>query len=189
MKKAILLLTILFCYTFNVFAQEQIDSEEYDVFKVVLAGGKSIISNFTIIDSGLNRSMKLAHLKRELSEIESETRKSYNTRNQRRFELQDTFGSKSTVAFISDEELKIIFDKLGEDRNELTVENALIEKYGSGTLISFSRVGFNKNKTQALVAINSNIGLCGTCSTNYYVILSKENGEWMIRKKVMSSIS
>lgn len=187
MNKTILLLTFLVCCFYNASAQRMIEAEEYEVYKAVLGEGKNVVSNFTVNDDALNYLIK--NRKKELSFIESETRKSYNARNRNSAQLQNNFGKNVFVSLIADKDLKEIYDKLGENKYELTIENELMAKYGSATLITLSRVGFNKNKTQALLGINANTGLCGTCSISFYYILKKENDNWTITKRVMSSIS
>lgn len=50
-------------------------------------------------------------------------------------------------------------------------------------VISFPRVGFNEDKTQAFVGINYYCGLCGFGS---YVLLEKQNGIWQIKEEFVS---
>lgn len=185
MRKLLLSVTILFCCVFQVLAQEQIELEEYEVYKVLLGDGyQSVVSKFTVVDE-LNLVLKTR--KRELAVVQSETRKNYNRRNQRSFELQNIFGIKPNVKLVVGEDVSSFFEMAR--KNELAAENAFYEKFGSRTLTYLSRVGFNRNKDQALVSYTSNTGLCGTCSTNYVFVLSKQNGAWKIEKKVMGWIS
>lgn len=177
--------TILFCCVFQVLAQEQIEPEEYEVYKVLLGDGYlSVVSKFTVTDE-LNSAFK--NHKRELSIVQSEARKSYNQRNQRSFELQENFGIKPSVKLVVGEDVGSFFEMA--KKSELAAENAFYERFGSRTLIYLSRVGFNRNKDQALVSYTSNTGLCGTCSTNYVFVLSKQSDAWKIEKKVMGWIS
>ena len=184
-KKTLTLLTILFCFALCISAQEKIESEEYEVYRVLLGDGyQSVVSKFSV-DEELKSIFKVR--KRELSVVQSETRKSYKQRNQKSFELQENFGIKPNVKLVVGEDVNSFFEMAR--KNELAAENAFYEKFGSRTLVYLSRVGFNENKDQALVSYTSNTGLCGTCSTNYIFVLSKQKGAWKIEKKVMGWIS
>jgi hypothetical protein len=181
MRKILPLLTILLCCTFGILAQDQIQPEEYEVYKVLLGDGyQSVVSKFTVVDE-LNAILKTR--KRELSVVQSETRKNYNQRNQRSFELHNNFGIKPSVKLVVSKDVSLFFEMAR--KNELAAEDAFYKKFASRTLIHLSRVGFNKNKNQALVSFTSNDGLCGTCSTNYIFVLSKQNSVWVIEKEVM----
>ena len=185
MRKLLLSLTILFCCFLHIAAQEQIEREEYAVYKVLLGDGyQSIVSKFTVADE-LKSIFKVR--KRELSFVQSETRKNFNQRNEKSFELQNNFGIKPDVKLVVDEEVNLYFEMAKE--NDLAAENALYEKFGSRSLAYLSRVGFNKTKTQALVSLTSDSGFCGTCSTNFVFVLSKQTGTWKIEKKVIGWIS
>ncbi|MEP6911598.1 MAG: hypothetical protein ABI923_02520 [bacterium] len=58
--------------------------------------------------------------------------------------------------------------------------------YGTTSDMSFSRIGFNKDETEALVYMGWS-GIGNTCETDFYH-LRKENDQWKIVKKVMMVI-
>ena len=193
MKKAFLLITILFCCVFSVVAQEQIEREEYDVYNAVFGDDsyQHVIFNFTALTE-LNPASKFIRklLRQELSIVKPDTLKSFNNRNEKSFELKDEFGRQPTVKLVNNEDMQPFLEMIKKDNdNEIAVQNAFLEKYGSMGLVTLSRVGFNKSKTQALVLLSNSAGFCGTCNESYYVVLSKENGRWEIKKKVMPAIN
>lgn len=53
-------------------------------------------------------------------------------------------------------------------------------------VISFSRVGFNKDKTQAFVVMNY---YCPTCGFMSYFLLEKQNNVWIVQKEDVGLIS
>ena len=119
--------------------------------------------------------------------VQSETRRDFNRRNSQSFDLENNFNIEPQVKLVGDDDIKPFFDMSFKD--EIAAENAFYEKFGSRSLVYLSRVGFNKNKTQALLSYTSNDGICGNCSTNYIYVLSKKKGGWKIESKVMSWIS
>lgn len=188
MKKALLqLLIVLFGGVFGGLAQNKIEPEDYDVYRALLENRNgAVISKFTF-KQDLKYFLKSPAHKSELSILEADTRKNYQKRNQKPFELQKNFGAGFTVNLVSYENLRPFYDRLKE--SELAAEKALMEKYGTNTVITFSRAGFNKNKTQALLGVEYDIGLCGTCRESYLVVLSKEEGRWIVKKKILTVIS
>jgi hypothetical protein len=59
-----------------------------------------------------------------------------------------------------------------------------LPKSWGGTLeVDFSRIGFNKNKTEALVYVGWS-GIGNTCESDF-VHLKKENDRWTVVRKVM----
>ncbi|MBC7795825.1 MAG: hypothetical protein H7Z37_03010 [Pyrinomonadaceae bacterium] len=57
----------------------------------------------------------------------------------------------------------------------------------TGHLVTFSRVGFNKKRTQALVSMVRGCGY--TCGAGLYFSLNKVNGRWKIKKYAISWVS
>jgi len=58
--------------------------------------------------------------------------------------------------------------------------------YGTTTAIGFSRIGFAKDETEALVYMSWS-GVGNTCESDFFH-LKKENDKWTIVKKVMMVI-
>jgi hypothetical protein len=53
---------------------------------------------------------------------------------------------------------------------------------GSTGLLTFSRVGFSADGTQALFYVSGNCG--GLCGAGYYVVMERHNEHWMIKKEI-----
>lgn len=152
MRKTIIILSILFCCSFNAFAQQEIDSQEYEVYKAWLE--KAFITSDTkqifVINvtsyRALSDSSDSSDKKQFFSQLQSSTRKDYKLRNRKSFELKNNFLVKPIVNMIE------------EDLLELFGKNSpypdLAKRYGAEYRISFSRVGFNKKKNQALLHVN-----------------------------------
>jgi hypothetical protein len=53
---------------------------------------------------------------------------------------------------------------------------------GSPGLLTFSRVGFSPDGTQALFYLSANCG--GLCGSGYYIVMEKHSGQWVIKKEI-----
>jgi hypothetical protein len=58
---------------------------------------------------------------------------------------------------------------------------------GSPGIVSFSRVGFSEDGTQALFYLSNHCG--GLCGGGMYVVMEKRNGSWVIEKEIEMWIS
>jgi hypothetical protein len=58
---------------------------------------------------------------------------------------------------------------------------------GSPGILTFSRVGFSADGTQALFFLTNKCG--GLCGTGMYVVMEKRNGRWMVEKEIEAWIS
>ena len=75
--------------------------------------------------------------------------------------------------------LRCVLKKDGKKKN-------LTRSYGGNVSTGFSRIGFNKDETEALVYVSWS-GLGNTCQSDF-VYLKKENDKWEVVKKVMMVI-
>jgi hypothetical protein len=189
MKKAIFLFTILFCFSVNALArnpspiQEQIEHEEYEVYKALLGEGYQLVIN-RVTTSG----PRIDDVTRKkLSILKPDTLQNFIKRNQKSFELKDEFGIQPKVMLIHYAEVKPFFEM--SRVNEFEAANAYKKKFGTFSFHLLSRVGFNKGKNQAVVYLDTNTEICGTCSSGYYVVLSKKNNQWKIKKRVLDYVS
>jgi hypothetical protein len=191
MKKALLLLTILFCCIVNVVAQEQIEPEEYRIYKALLEkefitpkSKQIVISKFTTF-ADLDEVNTSSFIRRKLSQVKLETLNSYNSRNRKSYELKNNFNINLIVNLITEEDLIPIRRKEKADLGE-SYKAAFREKFSTENLISFSRVGFNRKMNQALIQVGYSCGT--TCGESNYIVLSKKNNRWIITKKLMTWI-
>ena len=58
---------------------------------------------------------------------------------------------------------------------------------GSQGILTFSRVGFSADGTQALFFFTNQCGVL--CGTGQYVVMEKRNGSWVAEKEIMKWIS
>jgi hypothetical protein len=58
---------------------------------------------------------------------------------------------------------------------------------GSPGILTFSRVGFSRDGTQALFYLNGRCG--GLCGTGMYVVMEKRNGRWMVETEIEMRVS
>jgi hypothetical protein len=58
---------------------------------------------------------------------------------------------------------------------------------GSSGIMTFSRVGFSEDGTQALFYVSNQCG--GLCGAGMYVVMEKRNGSWSIEKEIEMWIS
>lgn len=106
----------------------------------------------------------------------------YNTKNAEEHELGNKFSTLQEVILLSEERMDEIFWGSGGGWSEF------YSLYpGSTGTVDFSRVGFNKDKTQALVYFGNQSYY--TAGAGYYIMLSKEEEEWKIVDRVMVWIS
>ncbi len=185
MKKALLLFTILFCCVFSALAQENIEPEEYAVYKAWLEKSfitpdtkQIFITKFT--DNYFTDFTDMALSKRrKLSELQSSTLKNHRLQNRKSSELKNNFGDSPIVNLIVEKDL-------GNYLESDSPYPDFAKKFGAEYRISFSRVGFNKKKNQALIHVNYRSNSIRKYVFGYYFLLSKENDSWIIKQRTKS---
>lgn len=185
MKKGALLFTILFCCIFNARAQEQIEPEEYEVYKALLNNmhfitrdAKQIfIMKFTA-DHWDGSTFLPKEKIQQLSQVRSSTLKDYKLRNSKSLELKNNFGVSANVNLIP--ENLVTFLRSGAPYEDF------VKKAGAEYGIALSRVGFNKKKNQALIHVDFRNISDPKFAFGYYFLLSKKDGNWIIKQRVKS---
>lgn len=116
-------------------------------------------------------------ISQEVYSLTEDTIDDYQLKNEEKQKLENNFSVRSKIIFISEKEENQLFRK-GQDGWA-----KFHKKYPKAKrMISFSRVGFNKEQTQALVNVSMGCGwLCGEGS---FIILQKENGKWVIQQNI-----
>jgi hypothetical protein len=105
----------------------------------------------------------------------------YKNKNAVAYKLENKFSIAQTVIFISRGEFNKIFQNVkGWD--------SFYEKYpNSAGIISISRVGFNRNRTQAILGFSYQAGwLWGK---GYRIFLTKDEGKWIVKEQDMLWVS
>lgn len=113
--------------------------------------------------------------------VSTETIASFQERNQQSTQLAPDMNLGVDYTLLNADELKQITSQpnWGETLNE---------KYpNSGGYTIFSRVGFNNALDQAVVYVGSVAG--PMMGSGYYYLMEKQNGEWVVKEKVMAWIS
>lgn len=184
-----MLFAFLFCCVFNITAQTQIEAEEYEIYKHILeewfindSTTHVVIDKFTVNDD----SESASYIKRKLSGVKSETLADFISRNNNSYELENNFKINPIVNLITEEDLVSVRRQEKADLGE-SYKKAFKEKFSTQFRISFSRVGFNRQKNQALLKVGYNCGT--TCGEGKYVLLIKKNSKWNIKRKLLSWIS
>lgn len=164
-------------------------NEEYKVYNAVLKSNKEllIIRDKTNMDED-SKNMKFLEMRGFgifFKELNPETLTEFLTKNETTEKLEEKFSSDITYKFISTEELEKQFAFKSD--GEMNWEDFRTQYQKNEKLFTLSRVGFSKEKDQALVFITFWCGF--TCGEGNFYILKKENSEWKIVNKIMSWIS
>ena len=103
--------------------------------------------------------------------------------NKQEYPLEDHFQPGDHVVLLSQSDRNSLFDQNLEESWQ-----RFNQKYaGSQGLLTFSRVGFNSQKTQALVYFGNQKG--SVDGAGYVVLLAYENDTWVVKKGLMLWIS
>lgn len=105
----------------------------------------------------------------------------FKNQNNNKFILENKFDKKLNVTFIDNKEITALF-------KSHTGWDDFYKKYNNAIgIIEFSRIGFNKSKTQALIYYSKVSGF----SNGYgnYIFYEKINGKWIKVLEVMAWIS
>ena len=143
-----------------------------------------IIKDMTSIDKSSNSSVRviLNYAREEFgSAIEAATLTDFRITNIRKYDFNYDISIDGQYVFIGEQELTEIFDQ----------ENGWEQFYRaypeSSGLITFSRVGFNRQHNQALVYLG--IQSDYLAGRGYLILLTKENDHWNIENITTSWIS
>ncbi len=175
-------------------AQNTPDSEEYSVYASLLEqkfirpeNKQLVIRKQTMIDDFDDKGMRTKIL--DYSKLfAEETTCDFEIRNKKPTELSDKFNLNVKIKFLVQEEIKEIFGANHPLSAEQEGWESFRKKYPTTRwVITFSRVGFNREKTKAFVFVGDACGpLCG--EGNAYLLLKKDN-IWKIEKESMLWIS
>jgi len=162
----------------------QIAAEEYAVYMAILGKDsklfvvrdKSGVDNF-----GEDNDFFKEAFEKAFKELKPETIEDFKAKNKEISHLEKKFPTKETYYLISDEELSKFFYR-GLDWEGFN------KKYpNSGGFYTFSRVGFSKDGTQAILFVAHSCG--SLCGEGYYYFLRNDNGEWKVIAPLMTWIS
>jgi len=115
-------------------------------------------------------------IEQQFPSIEQELIRSYLGNNKGAYQLMRSFHLTRDYTLMEKNEIDQILQSYGKDGKrykELYVD--------SGGVVGVSRVGFNREKNQALVYLAYDCGLM--CGAGYYFLLIKRDGEWALVKR------
>jgi hypothetical protein len=191
MKRSFIIIICLVCLS-AVFVLEKMHIsekkkklEQYKVYSDVLVGMKStndylVIRKSMTWGTGNQTDEQLTNLlKSRFSErISDDVIQDFLKVNKKDVILENNFNKNIKIVLLSKEE-------------ESTFEGSnfwsrFYSKYPkSGGLISLSRVGFNKDRTKALLQYVETSG--DLSGSGYYILLKKQGNNWVIQQKFMNS--
>ena len=113
-----------------------------------------------------------------ISGLSDETINDYDERNKTDEPLQNAFSKDLHYALLSNDEQKQTLTKTGRENYLKKYPEAVTEFPPSLGIITFSKIGFNGDRTQALVSVNDSCpALCGS---GQFYFLRKQDGNWSI---------
>ncbi len=104
----------------------------------------------------------------------------YETKNGKSTPLTDLFQLSKPHLLLDDEKTKAVFMK---DPSHFW-DSFFKEREGAKGIIRVSQVGFNADKTQALVYVGYQCG--DKCGQGNFVLLVKEKGQWKVNKMALT---
>ncbi|NCN39355.1 MAG: hypothetical protein COY38_04110 [Candidatus Aenigmarchaeota archaeon CG_4_10_14_0_8_um_filter_37_24] len=173
----------------NSIPVEEIENEEYTIYSSLIDGMYAtdqvdliVIMDHASLGGHESLDQTLNYVSQQIPEIEKDTLDDYKIKNTQNYPLENSFNIKAKVILIS----QVDFDRIFRPDIDGWEQFYKIYPKSQG-IMTLSRVGFNKEKDQALVyAGNQAHYLAGR---GYYVLLTKENDIWGIKKDVMTWIS
>ena len=194
--KAIFVFLILISCEFNLFAQEiqtGFTDAEYKFISNILTVSKDstlVIKNPTIPtrivekdfdgsrDIGGIRLISKSYLTKAFPNLSDEIIDDFNSKNDKAYELQKKITISGKYEFVSETEMsKIFYESKDADDFQAEINNFRKKFPNSFGFIQFSRIGFNKQKTQAIIYETN---WCGSvCGEGKYVFYIKQNEKWV----------
>jgi hypothetical protein len=210
MKTALLTFSILFCCAFNVSAQQKetaslnkARSDIYQVYKVVLKelflkpqfkplAIRSLTSGTSSSNPKAIEKHNLISLVQEYSPGESEIVDNYQALNQKSSELKNEFDLEVPTILLNEKRWVELFNEIKAEYPKDKVDEKFREVFNQrykGIAITFSNIGFNKERNQALLHVEFDTGGSHNGCLGEYVFLIKESNGWIVKKELLSWIS
>jgi hypothetical protein len=170
------------------FGKSEVSKEEYEIYSAAISGVYAVrpinisllIKNYTVNDIEELKVKgrfwnQLSILLRPLS---PETIDSYLKENQKESVLDNEFDLKMAYTLIKRSEIEPLF-KRGVGSGEIEEWDNFRKKFPDvKNVIGFSRIGYNTEKSQALVYMEEWCGFL--CGMGYCILLEKEDGKWKL---------
>jgi hypothetical protein len=161
--------------------------DEYRVYDAVIdhlwpGDGQLIIEDQTDIRHLQSATQQIGN---NIAALKSETIDKFQLENQQEYPLSEQLNVHTNYVLISRNQLSSILSK-GKDLNTGWEEFYRIYP-GTQGFISFSRVGFDAQMTQALVYVGNPRGALN--GVGYYLFLTQNNGLWIVRNQIPAWIA
>lgn len=181
--------------TFSLNQEDQIEDEEYKIYSIVI--DKFFRSDKVIIKQASNFAIDLFYgndyyedLINEFPDFDTNLVVSHwnNNNINNSVNFSENFQSDSLeIILITDEELNFIFDyEIYDNYYDQWLEFYHYYPYSSG-LVSFSRISFNEDNTQAVLEMGQTSG--SLSGTGLFIHLEKIDNKWTIIKEILTWIS
>ena len=176
---------------YSICAEDGPDADEYAVYAALFAekgydkeGAQLVLESGTVVNDTFSGHMDQASIEKLFRMPPmKDAIDDFIKKNRKSSVLTDQFKLKATIVLITNSDVKRMFhDSIegGWDLFHTKYPNAI-------SIHTLSRVGFNKDKTAALVYYTYSCG--GLCGQGQYVLLGKHDGQWKIEKESMTWIS
>lgn len=127
-------------------------------------------------------SQTLISLQSKAPTLKRSTMDAFREKNKKQASWGTSFHPATDYQLVDSTELQSVFKKGGD------YWLALYKRFpGTPGILTFSRVGFDEDGTQALFYVSDHCG--GMCGTGIYVVMQKHNGSWAIEKEIEMWIS
>lgn len=157
----------------------QITEEDYAVYSVILVS-EQYNSELIVVSDSTSHGLIAdpTNISNKNYQLSEDIINDYRSKNENDLKLKDNFSVQNKVLFLSEKEESQFFRKVQE--------NGWVKfhkKYPKAKgIVSFSRIGFNQENTQALVSVSFGCGFL--CGEGNFILLQKENGKWTIQNKI-----
>ncbi len=176
--KKIVAFTILLFSTLISFGQTDDEIEACKVYKAVLDDEKPLVILDSIFGERFGKHPVFSKRNPKLAVVQPETLKNYKKGNVW-CDPMNLANLETKTTLITSHETQSYFEKFKADEN---ADILFIEKYKTDHYFTFSTVGFNKKRDQALLTMQWQC-ISLRCTDCLYIVLSKINGEWKIVRK------
>jgi hypothetical protein len=179
---------------FKLSTADNLDSNEYQIYSLILNEKFTLINDLVVTQKTLkstSTTISFANnyyqpLKTEFPNLDTTIFTTLVESNVLAYNLANNFSvSTKTITLISSEEILYLFNLKDVNNKGWSDFN---RKYpNSNGMIGMSRVGFNLDKSQAIVAVEHHYGSLG--ADGFLIYLIKEQNSWRIIKTINSWVS
>lgn len=175
---------------FRIGYADSIPQEEYDIYSLVIHENYPDIQVVTVAQQTNTETFVTQYwydtvLASQNPGFDTTVVENYKQANDSLYYFNDNFSADNQqIKVLTNDELHYIF----QDKNLNAGWLEFHKEYpNSGSLLSFTRIGFNLDHTQAIFEISSEAG--SLAGSGFIIYLVKENGQWVIKDRINTWIS